>query len=63
MSNGAAIIAELLRLSNHIPDVFLFHKTTLKEQKKGKVVGVEQFMAANGQTVGVEEARLRYSEQ
>lgn len=24
VSNGAAIIAELLRLSNHIPDVFLF---------------------------------------
>ena len=53
MSNGAAIIAELLRLSNHIPDVFLFHKTTAKEQKKGKTVGMEQFMAANGQTVGV----------
>ena len=63
VSNGAAIIAELLRLSNHIPDVFLFHKTTAKEQKKGKTVGMEQFMAANGQTVGLEEARLRYSEQ
>ena len=63
VSNGAAIIAELLRLSNHIPDVFLFQQTTAKEQKKGKVVGVEQFMAANGKTVGVEEARLRYSEQ
>ena len=63
VSNGAAIIAELLRLSNHIPDVFLFQRTTAKEQKKGRVVGVEQFLAANGKTVGVEEARLRYSEQ
>lgn len=43
--------------------MFLFQQTTAKEQKKGKVVGVEQFMAANGKTVGVEEARLRYSEQ
>jgi len=63
VSNGAAIIAELLRLSNHIPDVFLFQMTTAQEQKKGKVVGVEQFMAANGKTVDVAEARLRYSEQ
>jgi hypothetical protein len=25
--NGAAILAELLRLSNHIPEVFLFDST------------------------------------
>ena len=43
--------------------MLLFHQTTAKELKKGKTVGVEQFMAANGRTVGVEEARLRYSEQ
>lgn len=41
VSNGAAIIAELLRLSNHIPDVFLFQKTTLKEQKKNKTVDID----------------------
>jgi len=39
VSNGAAIIAELLRLSDHIPDVFLFQKQTLKQQKKGKGEG------------------------
>lgn len=35
----------------------------MKEQKKGKIVGHEQFMAANGRTVDEGEARLRFSEQ
>ena len=63
MSNGAAIIAELFRLSNHIPDVFLFQKQSEK-QKKGKGdITVETFMGASGQTISLQEARLRYSEQ
>lgn len=31
-SSGSAIVAELLRLGNYIPDVFLF-KTAVKEKK------------------------------
>ena len=54
VSNGAAIIAELLRLSNHIPDVFLFQKQTLKQEKRGKGEGaVDYFLAANGRTIDV----------
>ena len=33
VSHGSAIIAELMRLSNHIPDVFLFQKTVGKPKK------------------------------
>lgn len=29
---GSAIIAELLRLSNHIPDVFLFESSKQQQQ-------------------------------
>lgn len=34
-ANGSAILAELLRLSNHIPDVFMFD-STVKENKKNE---------------------------
>lgn len=33
-ASGSAIISELLRLANFIPDVFLFQKQNLKDKKK-----------------------------
>lgn len=33
-ASGSAIISELLRLSNFIPDVFLFQKQDVKDKKK-----------------------------
>jgi WASH complex subunit strumpellin len=32
-ASGSAILAELLRLSNHIPEVFLFDSSTLVSKK------------------------------
>ena len=62
VSHGSAIIAELMRLSNHIPDVFLFQKTEAKA-KKGQSQGVDLYVAANGRIIDPAEVRLRYSEQ
>lgn len=61
VSSGSAIIAELMRLSNHIPDVFLFQKTVTKP-KKGQVQGADLYIAANGKTIDPTEVKLRYSE-
>lgn len=33
VASGSAIMAELLRLSNHIPEVFLFDSSTLVNKK------------------------------
>jgi len=33
-ASGSAILAELLRLSNHIPEVFLFDSSTLVSKKQ-----------------------------
>lgn len=63
-ASGSAIISELLRLSNFIPDVFLFQiQTNLKDKKKNSnQAGTEMYMAANGKTVDAEEVKLRYTE-
>lgn len=34
VARGSAILAELLRLSNHIPEVFLFDSSTLVSKKQ-----------------------------
>jgi hypothetical protein len=51
-----------MRLSNHIPDVFLFQKQEAKP-KKGQAQGTDLYLAANGKTIDPAEVRLRYSEQ
>lgn len=61
-ASGSAIISELLRLSNFIPDVFLFQKQDNKDKKKA-AQATELYLAANGKTVGEEEVKLRYAEQ
>jgi|688.fasta_scaffold98292_6 hypothetical protein len=61
-ASGSAIISELLRLANFIPDVFLFQKQNLKDKKKANQA-TELYMAANGKTVDAEEVKLRYAEQ
>jgi hypothetical protein len=61
-ASGAAIIAELLRLSNHIPDVFLFQKQDPKA-KNVKAAATELYMAANGNLIDAVEVKLRYQEQ
>ena len=58
-ASGSAIIAELLRLSNHIPDVFLFAKEG--KGKKGKSA-TDTYIAANGKVLDPREVELRYSE-
>jgi len=60
-ASGSAIISELLRLSNFIPDVFLFQKQDNKDKKQSKAT--ELYLAANGRTVDAEEVKLRYAEQ
>ena len=37
-ASGSAILAELLRLSNHIPEVFLYDSST-QEKKKANPTG------------------------
>lgn len=62
-ASGSAIIAELLRLSNFIPDVFLFSKMQDSKDKKKVAQATEFYIAANGKTVDAEEVKLRYAEQ
>jgi len=58
--NGSAILAELLRLSNHIPDVFLFDSST-KEKKKDEKNNQEIIMI-NGEQIDSATANLLYYE-
>ena len=63
-ASGSAIISELLRLSNFIPDVFLFQvQQNLKDKKKSPNQATELYMAANGKLVSEEEVKMRYAEQ
>lgn len=55
VSNASAVIAELMRLSNYIPEVFLFDR---KEQK-----GQWIYINGNGKVLDQNESKLRYSEQ
>jgi hypothetical protein len=57
VARGSAILAEIFRLSNHIPDVFLFNK---KKSNKGKETFT--FISAEGKTLSPEEVRIRYFE-
>ena len=61
-ASGSAIISELFRLSNFIPDVFLFQKQDPKDKKKAAATN-DLYMAANGKTIDAEEVKLRYAEQ
>jgi hypothetical protein len=63
-ASGSAIISELLRLSNFIPDVFLFQvQQNVKDKKKSPNQATELYMAANGKLVSEEEVKMRYAEQ
>jgi hypothetical protein len=57
VARGSAILAEIFRLSNHIPDVFLFDK---KQSTKGKETFT--YISAEGKTLTPEEVRIRYFE-
>jgi hypothetical protein len=57
VARGSAILAEIFRLANHIPDVFLFDK---KMEKKGKETFT--YISAEGKTLSPEEVRIRYFE-
>lgn len=50
VAGGSAILAELKRLSDHIPDVFLFEKqvNTGKKDKKNTEVQLE-YITADGE--------------
>jgi WASH complex subunit strumpellin len=37
VASGSAIMAELLRLSNHIPEVFLYDSSLYQSKKQGPV--------------------------
>lgn len=58
-ANGSAIIAELLRLSNHIPDVFMFD-STVKETKKNEKN--QEVITINGEVIDAATANLLYYE-
>lgn len=62
ISSGSAIIAELFRLSNHIPDVFLFQMMTKQDSKSQSKAMEQTYLAANGKTLDSTEVKLRYSE-
>lgn len=59
-ANGSAIIAELLRLSNHIPDVFMFD-SSIKETKKNEKN--QEVIMINGEVIDAATANLLYFEQ
>jgi hypothetical protein len=61
-ATGSAIISELLRLSNHIPDVFLFNSQGSKEKKKDEKNKEEKLMI-NGEKIDEATANLLYYEQ
>lgn len=62
--NGSAILAELLRLSNHIPDVFIFDSSQTKEKEKKKDdKSKEEVVMINGEPVDAATANLLYYEQ
>jgi len=56
-SSGSAILTELLRLSNYIPDAFLFVQLP---NPKGKDM---KYGTATGKILTEEEANFRYGEQ
>ena len=58
VARGSAILAEIFRLSNHIPDVFLFNKV---ETKKGKQTEFT-YISAEGKSLTPEEVRIRFFE-
>ena len=59
--NGSAILAELLRLSNVIPDVFMFNSQSKEGQKKDK--NTQEQIVINGEVVDAATASLLYYEQ
>ncbi len=59
--NGSAIMAELLRLSNHIPDVFVFNSQSKENKKTDKQKG--DHIIINGEEVDSATASLLYYEQ
>ena len=48
-ATGSAILSELLRLSNHIPDVFLFNSQGQKDKKKDDKGKDEKLMINGGE--------------
>ena len=58
VAHSAAIIAEIFRLSNHIPDVFLFNRTSNSKDKQKFT-----YISAEGKTLTPEEVRIRFFEQ
>ena len=58
--NGSAILAELLRLSNVIPDVFMFNSQSKEGQKKDK--NTQEQIIINGEVVDAATASLLYYE-
>mmetsp|Transcript_109148 Transcript_109148/g.151019 ORF Transcript_109148/g.151019 Transcript_109148/m.151019 type:complete len:105 (+) Transcript_109148:60-374(+) len=64
VAGGSAILAELKRLSDHIPDVFLFVKqvNTGKKSKNNNEVTLE-YVTADGEQLDAATAKLYYYEQ
>mmetsp|Transcript_36878 Transcript_36878/g.35603 ORF Transcript_36878/g.35603 Transcript_36878/m.35603 type:complete len:318 (+) Transcript_36878:35-988(+) len=66
-ANGSAILAELLRLSNHIPEVFLFDSTPQPNEKKGKEAQnskkEQNMMSIDGEMIDPATASMLYYEQ
>lgn len=58
-ANGQAIMAELLRLSNHIPDVFLFDSSNKEKKKDDKN---QEVIMINGEPIDAATANLLYFE-
>lgn len=59
VAHSAAVIAEIFRLSNHIPDVFLFSKVVSKDKKDNKFT----YISAEGKSLSPEEVKIRFFEQ
>jgi hypothetical protein len=56
VAHSAAIIAEIFRLSNHIPDVFLFARKETKNSKDSKFT----YISAEGKSLSPDEVRIRF---
>ena len=60
-ANGSAILAELLRLSNHIPEVFLFDSTLQPKPQAGSNNNLVQTL--DGEMLDAATMSMLYYEQ
>ncbi len=62
-ANGSAILAELLRLSNHIPEVFLFDSSLQQKPKDGTPTNTQMMQTVDGELLDAATVSMLYYEQ